>query len=63
MAFPVIWMIADDFLSSYTKRIDINNPVYWVTIFLIIILFVFLTLFSKIRNIVKLDPCKGLRNE
>ena len=63
MAFPVIWMIADDFLSSYTIRIDINNPVYWVTIFLIIILFVFLTLFSKIRNIVKLDPCKGLRNE
>ena len=62
-AFPLVWIIADDFLSEYHIKIDINNPLFWISVFLMIILFVFLTMFIKVRNIVKLDPCKGLRNE
>ena len=62
-AFPVVWMLSNKVLDEYFCRFDINNPLFWISVFLMIILFVFLTMFIKVRNIVKLDPCKGLRNE
>ena len=62
-AFPVVWMLSNKVLDEYFCRFDINNPLFWISVFLMIILFVFLTMFIKVRNIVKLDPCKGLRSE
>ena len=62
-AFPLIWIVANNFLSDYTVRFNINNPLFWISILALIFLFVFLTMFIKIRNIVRLNPCKGLRNE
>lgn len=62
-ALPLVWIIAKDYLSDYNVRIDINNPLFWLSVFLLILFFVFLTMFIKIRNIVLLNPCKGLKNE
>ena len=62
-AFPFVWIFSNKVLDEFFCRFNINNPLFWISVFLMIILFVFMTMFMKIRNIVKLNPCKGLRNE
>lgn len=62
-ALPIVWLLSTEMLQKFPIRFQINNPLFWLCILMIVIALVFLIIGYRLYKVARLNPASIIKSE